>query len=429
MSRLLRIAIREYLAYVRTPGFWLSVLLLPLGISAYAFAPTIIERSSPPAELTVADFTGRDLSRDIAAGLGPAEPGGPPLARLVSAPGAPFARPAQATARLEPYLVGERRTADGGRLEAAAILRPNGKTVAIDFWSRNIADRSLERAVTAAVGDALRRERLEAVGVAPGALAEIDALAPQVADFSPKAADGKIALKDRLPGIVGFAMGLMLWMVILTGAGMLLNSVIEEKSSRILEVLLSSASVPEIIGGKIAGVAAVTATVLSVWLTIAGVALAARFPEAAGDLAVLLFAKGLAVYFALYFLGGYLMFATLYVTIGAFCESVREAQTLMGPVMIVMSVPMVFMSQALTAPDAPLLRTLEWIPPFTPFMMAARAASDPPVWEIAATLALIFAVTAAELWLAVPAFKSGALASGRFDLRRFLATLAGRRAV
>ena len=54
-------------------------------------------------------------------------------------------------------------------------------------------------------------------------------------------------------------------------------------------------------------------------------------------------------YFALYFVGGYLMFATLYVTIGAFCESGREAQTLLGPVMILMSVPMIFMSQAVAA--------------------------------------------------------------------------------
>jgi len=87
-------------------------------------------------------------------------------------------------------------------------------------------------------------------------------------------------------------------------------------------------------------------------------------------------------YFALYFVGGYLMFATLYVTIGAFCESNREAQTLLGPMMILMSVPMIFMSQAITRPDAPLLQTLSWIPPFTPFMMAARVASDPPIWQV-----------------------------------------------
>jgi ABC-2 type transport system permease protein len=219
---------------------------------------------------------------------------------------------------------------------------------------------------------------------------------------------------------------MLLWMVVFTGAGMLLNSVIEEKSSRILEVLLTSASVPEIMAGKILGVAAVTATVLGVWLTIGGVGLALAAPQIAGDLADILFAKGMIAYLLLYFVLGYLMFATLYVTVGAFCETTREAQTLLGPMMILLSLPMVFMSQAITHPDAPLLVTLSWIPIFTPFMMAARAASDPPLWQVAGTTALMAATTAIELWVAGPAFKSGALATGRFEIRTFLGSLARR---
>ena len=63
-----------------------------------------------------------------------------------------------------------------------------------------------------------------------------------------------MSLRDRLPAFVGFGMGVTLWSLILTGAGILLNSVIEEKSSRILEVLLTSAtSAPEIMAGKISG--------------------------------------------------------------------------------------------------------------------------------------------------------------------------------
>jgi len=426
MSRLFKIAFREYLAYVRTPGFWLSILLLPLGVTAYGLAPILMARSTPTAVLAVVDFSGRGLTGDVARAVAAPGPEDRPLARLVPAPGAPFANSAEATARLKPYLSGVRTLPGGGRLEAAAILRAAGATVAIDFWSRNVADRSLERTVSEAVTQSLRRERLRAAGIDAGVLASIDALSPHVADFSPKAERGVVALKDRLPGIAGFAMGMLLWMVVLTGAGMLLNSVIEEKSSRILEVLLSSASVPEIMGGKILGVAAVTGTVLLFWLSIAGAVLAIRFPDIAGDLAAILLAKGLWAYFALYFLGGYLMFATLYVTIGAFCETTREAQTLLGPMMILMSIPMIFMSQALTRPDAPLLAALSWFPPFTPFMMAARAASEPPLWQVAATASLMFALTALELWVAIPAFKSGALATGRFDLHHFLRSLARR---
>jgi ABC-2 type transport system permease protein len=428
MSRLLMIARREYLAYVRTFGFWLSLLLLPVGLSSIVLAPLAMARSTPVPNVVVVDFSNHTLRPVVARALSVPGAGGKPAGRLVAAPGAPFADAADAIVRIKPYLSGVRELPGGGRLNAAAILRPDGDSVAIDFWSRDVSDRFLQTTVGDAVKDAIRRDRLQKQGMDPKMISAIDSLTPNITDFSPKAENGRVALKDRMPGIAGFAMGFLLWMVVLTGAGMLLNSVMEEKSSRILEVLLSSASVPEIMGGKILGVAAVTGTVLAFWMSIAGVVLAFRSPDVAADLGAILLTDGRWAYFALYFAGGYLMFATLYVTIGAFCETSREAQTLLGPMMIVMSVPLLFMSQALTHPDSPLLRALTWVPLFTPFMMAARAASDPPAWEVAATALLMLCVTALELWVAIPAFKSGALATGRFSLGSFVGALARRSA-
>jgi ABC-2 type transport system permease protein len=426
MIRLLRIARREYLAYVRTPGFWLSLLLLPVGLSTIAIAPLAMKRSSPTPRLAVVDFTGEEMTAVVRRAVATQAPGEAPQAIVVPAPGGPAASPTEAERRLEPFLRGDLTLPGGGRLEAAAIVRPQGDTVAIDFWSRNIAGGGLEQAVIDSVTSAAKQSRLRALGVDARALQRVETLTPVVSFYSPKAAAGKVALEDRLPALAGLAMGMLLWMVVLTGAGMLLNSVMEEKTSRIIEVLLSSASVPEIMGGKILGVAAVTGTILAFWMSIAAAVIAVRSPVLAADVLNVFLTHGRWAYFALYFAGGYLMFATLYVTIGAFCETTREAQTLLGPMMILMSVPPLFMSQAIAHPDAPLLRSLSWIPLFTPFMMAARAASDPPLWEIAATAALMFGVTALELWVAVPAFKSGALATGRFDIR-FLFTSLTRR--
>ena len=121
-----------------------------------------------------------------------------------------------------------------------------------------------------------------------------------------------------------------------------------------------------------------TATALMVWLAVAGFALGARNPQALADVASLVLKKGLIFYFALYFVAGYLMYATLFTTIGAFCETTREAQTLLGPMMVLLSIPLIFMGQAVVRPDTPLLEALSWVPPFTPFLMAARAASGPP---------------------------------------------------
>ena len=415
MKRLLRIAWRDYLAYVRTPGFWLSILLMPVGLSVFVGGQVWISRSTPVPIVAIVDFTSQGYEPAIRQSLTPRRPGGRPRVRIVAPPGAPFAGPADAAARLKPLVT-------DGRLDAVAILRPSGGSVAIDIWSHNVTDPTVENVLRGAAEDQLRRASLEKAGVDAKALKAIDALSPEVTVFSTKAG-AKVSLRDKLPGIAGFAMGMLLWMVVFTGAGMLLNSVIEEKSSRILEVMLTSASVPEIMAGKILGVAAVTATVMGVWITVAAVSLSIAQPAIARDLASILFTRGMIAYLLLYFVGGYLMFATLYVTVGAFCETTREAQTLLGPMMIILSLPMVFMGQAITHPESPLLATMSWIPIFTPFMMAARAASDPPLWQIAGTATLMFATTALELWVAGPAFKSGALATGRFELKVFFASL------
>jgi ABC-2 type transport system permease protein len=426
MIRLLRIARREYLAYVRTPGFWLSLLLLPVGLSTIVIAPMALNHSSPTPRVAVIDFTGEHLEAAVARALAPT-PGMIPRAVLAPNPPQPFVSPADAERRIQPYMRGAKLLPDGSPLEAAAIVRPEGDTVAVAFWSRNIGGGAgLEGLINGAIGREVRADRLKAMGVDQAALDRVESLAPDVSDFSPKAASGKVELADQLPAIAGLAMGMLLWMVVLTGAGMLLNSVMEEKTSRIIEVLLSSASVPEIMGGKILGVACVTGTILLFWMSIGFGVAAVRSPQLAGALASVLLDHGRWAYFALYFVGGYLMFATLYVTIGAFCETAREAQTLLGPMMIIMSVPPIFMSQSIGHPDAPLLKTLTWIPLFTPFMMAARSAADPPMWEILATGVLMASVTALELWVAVPAFKAGALATGRFDIRLLFRSLARR---
>ncbi|MBV9996895.1 MAG: ABC transporter permease [Caulobacteraceae bacterium] len=422
MSRLLAIATREYWAFVRTVGFWLSICLMPFGLLMAIYASGLAEKTAPPPTLAVVDLSGAGYGDDLAAAAREDRP----IPTLVPAPGAPFASPADAVRSLRPFLSGARRLPGGAKLDAVALIEGTRSAPALNLWTREIAEPALEARLADALGEALRRNRLADAGLAPAQIAALEAAQPKVAHFSPRSGAGEVSLRDRLPSYVGFAMGLMLWSLILTGAGVLLNSVIEEKSSRILEVLLTSASVPEIMGGKILGAAAVTATALCVWLGLAGAALASQNPVLAGDIAGVLFQHGLLFYFALYFVGGYLAYATLFTTIGAFCETTREAQTLLGPLMILMSIPMIFMGQAIGRPDAPLIQALSWFPPFTPFLMAARAASGPPWWQVAGTGALLAGMVGLELWIAGRAFRTGALSSGRFDPRLLLAGLAGR---
>lgn len=423
MSRTLKIAVREYLSYIRTVGFWLSMCVMPLGFAVAFLAPGVVERSAPVPRLAVVDLTGRDYVSAVADALKtPLRARGSgvlkPAAVLVPAP-IPTPHSAQEAGRLlKPLLV------DKGprRIDTAAVIHSDADGVAVDVWSRNVTDRTLEGLVRGAVERRMRNDRLEAAGVPRAEIARIETAGPRITAYSPSAS-GKVGLRERLPGVVGFGLGFLLWTMIISGAGILLNSVIEEKSSRVLEVLMASASAREIMAGKILGVAGVTATVMGVWLTVGGAILAATAPQLMGDLASVILERGLIVYFAVYLVGGYLMYAALFTAVGAFCETIREAQTLLAPVMMLITVPIVFMGQAIVRPDTPVLMILSWFPPFTPFLMPARAASGAPLWQIIGTAVLMAAATAASLWLSERAFRAGALSSGKFDPRAALALI------
>jgi len=104
-------------------------------------------------------------------------------------------------------------------------------------------------------------------------------------------------MKDRLPSLLGLGLAFVLFFAIFTGAGILLNSVIEEKSSRILEVLLSSATVPELLGGKILGVAGVSGFIIAGWGAIGLLALHHVAPEMVAEVGTALMTHGLVIWF------------------------------------------------------------------------------------------------------------------------------------
>jgi len=145
----------------------------------------------------------------------------------------------------------------------------------------------------------------------------------------------------------------------------------------------------------------------------------------AGDVGKVLLGGGLIFYFAFYLAAGYLMYASIFTAIGAFCETTREAQTLLGPIMILLTIPVIFLSQALRRPDTPALEIMSWIPLFTPFMMTARAASGPPLWQVLGTGVLMLATVALVVWIAGRAFRAGALSTGKVDFKGLVAKLRG----
>lgn len=430
MRRLFVIARREYLAYVRTVGFWLSMIAVPLGMGLVLGVTGMMEATTPAPAVVVVDQTQGQVFmpavRDALEGV--SRPGAPRAlrreqARIVDPPLALPSEPGAIGQALRPWLSGDERLDGDRRLAGAFVIHGSGDDIAVDVWTDNPL-LGVSSQVTSAVRQEMERRKLEAAGVDRRLLAEAAALKPRVTDFAPKTAE-RASIANRLPGIVGFGAAMLLWSVIFTGAGILLNGVIEEKSSKVLEVLLSSATVPEILFGKILGVAAVTFTVLGVWGGIGAFGLASAAPQMAAGVSSLLLGNGLLFYFIFYLVAGYLMYAAIFTAIGSFCETTREAQTLLGPIMIVLTIPVLFLSQALRRPDTPALEILSWIPPFTPFMMTARAASNPPLWQVIGTGAVMLATVAVVVWIAGRAFRAGAMSSGKVDFKTLFARLRG----
>jgi ABC-2 type transport system permease protein len=425
MNRTLIIARREYLAYVRTVGFWLSLLALPLLAVGSGFFISMMEGSSEPRSVAVSDLTGEDA---------PARAG---FVRALEESDSIAVRPSPETlaAATDPATADAAArdlVTDEGPLDAVVILTPAAEGVSARLWSSRATDEQTEGAVNRALSELNRNQALISLGVDPAAVERIDAAQPAVTVLSPASASGgEVGLSDRLPGVIGFIVAMVLWSLILTGASILLNSVMEEKANRVLEVLLSSATATELLAGKVLGVALVTLTVLAVWGGLGALGLG-YLAQQGGDFANALSSAlsglardGLWLWLVGYFIGGYLMYAVVFAAIGSFCETPREAQTLIGPIMMVLIIPIFVVQFAMRDPDLAIVRTLSWVPFFTPFLMSARAPSGPPLIELAGTLAVMTAFTVLIVWLAAKAFRAGALSTGKLDWKGIVGLVRG----
>lgn len=474
MKRILLIARREYGAYARTVGFWLSLLAFPMFAVLGGGIPLLIKSSEPVNEvvliedgpaatglaMAVREALQADIDRRAAqaeeakqaaeAMATPGQESGAEAAAAsstlnsasssaVAALGRSRIELVEAPADLAAAAPGPERDAvmnrylgddipKDQRLDAVVFLTREGGRPAARVWTARTTNNTVESFVKRSLRTANSRQVFEAAGIDPAVVAETERFDPKVTAFSPRSVSGgEVSFRDRAPAFIGLASGFILWSLIITGASILLNSVMEEKSNRILEVLLSSASATEILTGKVLGVALLTLTVMAAWGGIGAVSLISFAPDQAGDIGEVLLHGGLLGYFAAFMVGGYLMYAVLFAAIGAFCETPRDAQTLMGPIMMILVVPILVMQMALQTPDAPVVKILSWVPFFTPFLMLARLHADPPMIEIIGTMAGMFVTALFMVWVAGRAFRAGALSDVKLSWKSFVGAVRGGR--
>jgi ABC-2 type transport system permease protein len=459
MKRILLIARREYGAYAKTVGFWLSLLAFPLFAVLGGVLPALMMSAEPVRNVVVleegpqaqglaaavqeavrleqerrqARMAEAAAEAEKQGGQAGASAAGQALNRLaglrlriVATPvelGA--AQPGEAREAVVRRYLGD-AVPEADQLDSVVLLNRIDAKPSARVWTRRATDDTVEDFVRDALKDANRREAFEQAGINAAVVEETERFRPDITALSPKSATGgEVSFRDRLPMIIGLVSGFILWSLVITGASILLNSVMEEKANKILEVLLSSASATEILTGKVLGVAMLTGTVMLVWGGIGAFGLLAANSETAAMVGEVLIEGGMLGYFIAYAVGGYLMYAVLFAAIGAFCETPRDAQTLMGPIMMVLTVPIFVMVMAAQTPDSPVVQILSWIPFFTPFLMSARAPSEPPMIEVVGTMAGMFGFALLMVWIAGRAFRAGALSDVKLSWKSFAGAIRG----
>ena len=326
----------------------------------------------------------------------------------------------EASDLLRPYLLGDKKittqqnqmAADGAKeVELfAALLIPenygvggeeasdqNAQALEAQFWSRNITDDTLRSAVGRALDVTLRRKKIAQLGLAASSFDEIVDTEAQMGVFRPDREDEDAAfgVKDSVEIILPGVMTYMLVFIVMGIGNLLLTNTIEERSNKIVEILLSSVTADQLMRGKLIGIGAVGLTLPTVFL-LGGVLMALAFPASNEFLASIyttLFSTPLFAVYIFYFLCAYVIFAMIFLAIGAVSNSLQDAQSYMGPVTLLLFAPLPFVMLMYQNPNGMIASILTWIPLYTPFAVLLRVAADPPLWEIigATVLMLIFA--------------------------------------
>lgn len=287
------------------------------------------------------------------------------------------------------------------------------------YVSNNVTDNDLRNWYSNHATEVVRQKRIEAAALSAEQAKAIQAefhFGEQKVSAETGEAE-KVEKKDKFSGFAPVAFVYLLWIAVFTAAQMLLTNTVEEKSNRIIEVLLSSVSPFQLMTGKIFGIAATGLTIVGSWVLCAviGIELLPYFvpgTEALGLSTIIGDPRYLASFVG-YFLGGYLFYAAILVGLGSVCNSLKEAQNLMQPVIILLIVPLIAMVPVVNDPNGTLARVLTYIPPFTPFLMMNRAGGPPPAWEYAATSALILVSVLIAFYGAAKIFRIGVLMTGK----------------
>jgi ABC-2 type transport system permease protein len=281
----------------------------------------------------------------------------------------------------------------------------------VAWSSREMAGSQEKSWLTEAVNHVVQQQQLSRQGLTSAQSAEV--LKPVKVDSVriERGRETKNSGTSRMLEIV--VMVMLIYVAVLLYGISVMRSVLEEKTSRIIEVLLSSASSTELMTGKLLGVGAVGLTQIVVWTVMAGV-IALPSLATQPNFGELQLSPVVMVSFVLFFLLGYLLYSTMYATIGAVTTTEQEGQQLQFLIVIPLVLSVFMLMPVIRTPDSPVVVWLSMVPFFAPIVMYARiVVQTPPIWQIAISLLVMVGTIAGLVVFCARIYRIGVLIYGK----------------
>lgn len=396
---------REYLQRVRTRSFISSTILLPLIFASLAWLPAIVSEQ-------IAAELGAGPHKTMRLAIVASETG------LAAAVEAELKRrdPGAFTATLENNPSAQLRADLDRKIRARTLdgylwLESGGSGVRSAIFARRAsAGVAAARQLEAAVWFASTERKLAPLGIG------LDEARRLIAPISFTTAD--VIAPSTLPiGEVALAMVAVLTMLmfvsLLSYGVMVMRAVLDEKSSRITEVLMCSTSAGELMTGKVLGIGAIGLTQVTVWFSIAAVVVAAN-PATHAAASSFNAGAGAIAWFIVFYLLGYLLYSSIHAAVGASFNSTDEAQQWTFMIMLPLLATTLMIEPALIAPNSALVVAGSIFPLSAPVLMYARLlVARPPIWQIGLSLIVLIATVWAALSISARIYRVGVLMYGK----------------
>ena len=301
-------------------------------------------------------------------------------------------------------------------IDAYLIIPTNldNKDAQFEFRSRKGGDFISNDTLRDALNDAVRSQRLADANISEDRLSELSA----AANFDAKGLDETGEEKDT-DGvfIASFAIGLMIYITLTIYGQQILGAVVEEKETRIAEILFSSAKPFELMMGKLVGVGLAGLTQLGIW--VGTVAALLGFLALQTDMSMILSSVPtitplMVLYFLIFFLLGFFIYASIFALIGSIVTTVQEGGQFMFPPMMIMLAAFYFCFAVIRDPNSTISFWATIAPFLAPITMPVRIlAETPPFWQIALSILVNLAAIAGLVWIAARVYRVGMLMYGK----------------